>query len=132
MITGLQEALPKSIGLLPFDRGVTGCMRLVKVQLSWGRKSELEVEVLRGINETGSVLYWMGLLHIVLFHDNSVFVFLLGISSMRQLYDRWANFSENGGESPVVNLFKSSTAAFVSNPRFLYLPCAADLLYKAN
>ncbi|KAB2005531.1 hypothetical protein ERO13_D11G253675v2 [Gossypium hirsutum] len=66
MITGLQEALPKSIGLLPFDRGVTGCMRLVKVQLSWGRKSELEVEVLRGINETGSVLYWMGLLHIVL------------------------------------------------------------------
>lgn len=24
MITGLQEALPKSIGLLPFDGGVTG------------------------------------------------------------------------------------------------------------
>ncbi|CAB4315793.1 unnamed protein product [Prunus armeniaca] len=30
LITGLQEALPKSIGLLPFDGGVTGCMRLVK------------------------------------------------------------------------------------------------------
>ena len=24
MVTGLQEALPKSIGLLPFDGGVTG------------------------------------------------------------------------------------------------------------
>lgn len=24
MITGLQEALPKSIGLIPFDSGVTG------------------------------------------------------------------------------------------------------------
>jgi len=24
MITGLQESLPKSIGLLPFDGGVTG------------------------------------------------------------------------------------------------------------
>ncbi|MBA0832907.1 hypothetical protein Goarm_017263 [Gossypium armourianum] len=41
-------------------------MRLVKEQLSWGRNSELKVEVLRGINETGSVLYWMGLLDIVL------------------------------------------------------------------
>ncbi|MBA0618774.1 hypothetical protein Godav_028072 [Gossypium davidsonii] len=123
MITGMQEALPKSIELLPFDRGVIGFMRLVKVQLSWGRKSELKVEVLRGINETGSVLYWMGLLDIVLvssrilkragyhtFHANST---LVGLAS----WCRWANFSQNGGESPVVNLFKSSTAAIVSNPR---------------
>ncbi|MBA0843565.1 hypothetical protein Goarm_000742 [Gossypium armourianum] len=66
MITGLQETLPKSIGLLPFDGGVTGCMRLVKEQLSWGTKSELKAEVLRGIKEIGSVLYWMGLLDIVL------------------------------------------------------------------
>jgi hypothetical protein len=30
MITGLQEALPKSIGLLPFDGGVTGT-RLLQI-----------------------------------------------------------------------------------------------------
>lgn len=29
LITGLQEALPKSIGLLPFDGGVTGTWLLI-------------------------------------------------------------------------------------------------------
>lgn len=41
-------------------------MRLVKEQLSWGTKSQLKTEVLRGIKEIGSVLYWLGLLDIVL------------------------------------------------------------------
>ena len=130
MITGLQEALPKSIGLLPFDGGVTGifycrislfegcgvgmgkevsapalpncipilvsiledeecgvgllvsvipsiqikninttytgCMRHIKEQLNWTSKTELKQEVLQGIKEIGSILYWMGLLDIVL------------------------------------------------------------------
>ena len=43
-----------------------GCLRLVKEHLNWGSKSELKAEVLRGIKEIGSVLYWMGLLDIVL------------------------------------------------------------------
>ncbi|KAI7997259.1 Protein PIR [Camellia lanceoleosa] len=50
MITGLQDALPKSIGQATFDGGAT----------------ELKADVLRGIKEIGSVLYWMGLLDIVL------------------------------------------------------------------
>lgn len=41
-------------------------MRLVKEQLNWGTKSQLKAEVLRGIKEIGSVLYWLGLLDIVL------------------------------------------------------------------
>ena len=41
-------------------------MRLVKENLNWGTKSELKSEALRGIKEIGSVLYWMGLLDIVL------------------------------------------------------------------
>ena len=96
MISGLQEALPKSIGLLSFDGGVAGsckiqfllffffcvvcifhvrpmllccllgCMRLIREQLNWGTKAELKTEVLRGIKEIGSVIYTMGLLDIVL------------------------------------------------------------------
>jgi predicted Fe-S protein YdhL (DUF1289 family) len=57
----------------------TGCMRVVKENLNWGTKSELKAKVLRGIKEIGSVLYWMGLLDIVLvsilvssFHDISL------------------------------------------------------------
>ena len=35
MITGLQEALPKSIGLLPFDAGVTGMVALFFFVYTW-------------------------------------------------------------------------------------------------
>ncbi|KAE8719238.1 Oxysterol-binding protein-related protein 2A [Hibiscus syriacus] len=142
MITGLQEALPKSIGLLPFDGGVTGCMRLVKEQLSWGTKPELKAEVLCGIKEIGSVLYWVGLLYIVLreldtthFMQTTAWLGLLSGADGQTLY------SQNGGDNLVANLFKSSTAAMVSNPRCpnpasLYTMSkqaeAVDLLYMAN
>ncbi|KAE8707975.1 Oxysterol-binding protein-related protein 1D [Hibiscus syriacus] len=142
MITGLQEALPKSIGLLPSDGGVTGCMRLVKEQLSWGTKPELKAEVLRRIKEIGSVLYWVGLLYIVLreldtthFMQTTAWLGLLSGADGQTLY------SQNGGDSPVANLFKSSTAAMVSNPRCPNLASlytmskqaeAVDLLYMAN
>ncbi|GKV07514.1 hypothetical protein SLEP1_g19277 [Rubroshorea leprosula] len=142
MITGLQEALPKSVGLLPFDGGVSGCVRLVKEQLNWGKKSELKGEVLRGIKEIGSVLYWMGLLDIVLreldtthFMQTAPWLGLIPGADVQILQ------SQDGGDSPVVNLFKSTTAAIVSNPRcsnptsFYTISKqaeAADLLYKAN
>lgn len=44
----------------------TGSMRLVKELLNWGTKSEIKSQILRGIKEIGSVIYWMGLLDIVL------------------------------------------------------------------
>ena len=43
-----------------------GCKRLVKEHLKWQSKSELKAEVILGIKEIGSILYWMGLLDIVL------------------------------------------------------------------
>ncbi|KAK8541925.1 hypothetical protein V6N13_137495 [Hibiscus sabdariffa] len=142
MITGLQEALPKSIGLLPFDGGVTGCMRLVKEQLSWGAKSELKAEVLRGIKEIGSALYWMGLLDIVLRElDTTHFMQTAPWLGLVPGADGQILHSQNGGDSPVVNLFKSATSAMVLNPRcpnptsFYTMSKqaeAADLLYKAN
>ncbi|VFQ87435.1 unnamed protein product [Cuscuta campestris] len=76
MIIGLQEALPKSIGLLPFDGGVAGCMRYAKDILNcWQSKSELKAKILCGIKEIGSVLYCMGLLDIVLVSLPSRLVF---------------------------------------------------------
>ncbi|KAB2629927.1 protein PIR [Pyrus ussuriensis x Pyrus communis] len=142
MITGLQEALPKSIGLLPFDGGVTGCMRLVKEQLSWGTKSQLKSEVLRGIKEIGSVLYWLGLLDIVLREtDTTHFMQTAPWLGLLPGADGQILHSQDGGESPIVNLFKSATSVIVSNPgcrnptSFHILSKqaeAADLLYKAN
>lgn len=142
MITGLQEALPKSIGLLPFDGGVTGCMRLVKEHLKWQLKSELKGEVLRGIKEVGSALYWMGLLDIALREvDTTHFTQLAPWLGLIPGADGQILQSEEEGDSPVVSLFKSLTAATVSNsgplnPTSFHTISkqaeAADLLYKAN
>ncbi|XP_021643209.2 protein PIR isoform X3 [Hevea brasiliensis] len=142
MITGLQEALPKSIGLLPFDGGVAGCMRLTKENLNWGTKSELKAEVLRGIKEIGSVLYWMGLLDSVLREvDTTHFMQTAPWLGLLPGVDGQILHSQDGRDSPLVNLFKSSIAAIVSNPgcpnpsSFFTMSKqaeAADLLYKAN
>ncbi|CAL5364883.1 unnamed protein product [Camellia sinensis] len=142
MITGLQDALPKSIGLLPFDGGVTGCLRLVKEHLNWGSKSELKAEVLRGIKEIGSVLYWMGLLDIVLREvDITHFMQTAPWLGLIPGADGQILQSQDGGDSPIVTLFKSATSAAVSNPGFSNPTAfytiskqaeAADLLYKAN
>ncbi|PSR92943.1 Protein PIR like [Actinidia chinensis var. chinensis] len=142
MIIGLQEALPKSIGLLPFDGGVTGCLRLVKEHLNWGSKSELKAEILRGIKEIGSVLYWMGLLDIALREvDTTHFMQTAPWLGLIPGADGQILQSQEGGDSPIVTLFNSATAATVSNPG-LSNPTsfytiskqaeAADLLYKAN
>lgn len=142
MITGLQESLPKSIGLLPFDGGVTGCMRLVRENLNWGSKPELKSEVLRGIKEIGSVLYWMGLLDIVLREvDTTHFMQTAPWLGLIPGVDGQILQGQDCGDSPVVTLFKSATAAIVSNPGCLDPTSfhtlskqaeAADLLCKAN
>ncbi|XP_059628581.1 protein PIR isoform X2 [Cornus florida] len=117
MITGLQEALPKSIGLLSFDAGVTGCSRLVKEHLNWGSKSELKAEVLRGIKEIGSILYLMGLLDIVLREvDTTHFMQTAPWLGLIPGADGQILQSQEGAESPIVTLFKSATASTVSNP----------------
>lgn len=142
MITGLQEALPKSVGLLPFDGGVTGCMRHIKGQLNWTSKTELKEEVLQGIKEIGSILYGMSLLDIVLREvDTTRFMQLAPWLGLVPNADGQILQSQGEGESPVVNLLKSTTAAIVSNPNcsnptsFYTMSKqaeAADLLYKAN
>lgn len=74
-----------------FNSPFTGCMRLVKEQLNWGTKSELKAEVLHGIKEIGSILYWMGLLDIVLVSvlNSSSKWLCLGISNWSKCSSIW-------------------------------------------
>ncbi|VFQ78892.1 unnamed protein product [Cuscuta campestris] len=143
MIIGLQEALPKSIGLLPFDGGVAGCMRYAKDILNcWQSKSELKAKILCGIKEIGSVLYCMGLLDIVLREvDTCNFLQTAPWLGLIPGTDGQMTQSQEGADSPMVTLFKSATAATVSSPSCLSSTSfsmlskqaeAADLLYKAN
>ncbi|XP_071924433.1 protein PIR-like isoform X1 [Coffea arabica] len=143
MVTGLQEALPKSIGLLSFDGGVTGCMRIIKEHLNcWQSKTEIKAEVFHGIKEVGSVLYWMGLLDIVLREVDTInFMQTAPWLGLIPGTDGQILQSEEAGESPIVTLFKSTSAAVLSDPGCLNPKSfqtisrqaeAADLLYKAN
>ncbi|KAL5699020.1 hypothetical protein ACHQM5_029980 [Ranunculus cassubicifolius] len=135
MITGLQEALPKSIGLLPFDGGVAGCQRIVKEHLNWGSKSELKAEVLHGIKEIGSVLCWMSLLDIVLREiDTTNFMQTAPWLGLIPGNDGQILHSQESGDSPLVSLFKSAAIALNSTSFHTMSKQseAADLLYKAN
>ncbi|KAL2538706.1 Protein PIR [Forsythia ovata] len=143
MIAGLQEALPKSIGLLPFDGGVAGCMRIVKEHLiCWHSKSELKAEALRGIKEIGSVLYWMSLLDIAMREvDTSQFLQTAPWLGLIPGADGQILQSQDGDDSPIVTLFKSVAAVTSSNLHFSNPSVfrvlsrqaeAADLLYKTN
>lgn len=142
MITGLQEAMPKSIGLLPFDGGVSGCIRIVQEHLNcWQSKSDLKLEALRGIKEIGSVLYWMSLLDIVLREvDTSQFMQTAPWLGVTPGVDGQAIQFQDGEDSPIISLFKSIVVRTASNPslsnssfRVLSRQAeAADLLYKSN
>ncbi|XP_074559467.1 protein PIR [Curcuma longa] len=140
-IAGLQEALPKSINLLSFDGGVAGCQKFIHEQLTWGARSELKTEVLHGLKEIGSALYWLSLLDIVLrqtdtvqFMQTAIWLGLLPGS------DGEVKKPDNS-DTPLVNLFKNVASAVVSNPSclnpssFLIMSKqaeAADLLYKSK
>ncbi|XP_051139424.1 protein PIR [Andrographis paniculata] len=143
LITALQEALPKSIGLLPFDGGVSGCVRVVQEHLNcWQSKLDVKIEALRGIKEIGSILYWMSLLDIVLREvDTSQFMQTAPWLGLIPGGDGQIVQYQDGEDSPIISLFKSVAAAIASNPgisnplsfRVLSRQAeAADLLYKSN
>ncbi|PHT83702.1 hypothetical protein T459_12145 [Capsicum annuum] len=94
------------------------CMRLAKEHLScWHSKSELKAEVLCGIKEIGSVLYWMGLLDIVLREvDTRHFMQTAPWLGLIPGADGQILHSQEEGDSPMVTLFKSATTATMSDP----------------
>lgn len=140
-IAGLQEALPKSIGLLPFDGGVAGCQKIIHEQLTWDIKSELKADVLHGLKEIGSAIYWMGLLDLVLREgDTTRFMQMAPWLGVIPGIDGQVKVAKSSN-SPIVDLFKSATTVIVRNPACTSPSCfltmskqaeATDILYKTN
>ncbi|VAI09806.1 unnamed protein product [Triticum turgidum subsp. durum] len=140
-VTGLQEALPKSIGLLPFDGGIAGCQKIIHEILTWEAKSDVKIEVLHDLKEIGSALYWMSLLDIVLRQiDTTQFMQSapwLGLVPGSDGQVKHA-YSDN---TPFTTLLSAATSAVASSPACAnpssYLVMskqaeAASLLYKSN
>ncbi|CAA6666502.1 unnamed protein product [Spirodela intermedia] len=139
-VNGLQEALPKSIGLLPFDGGISGCQKIIHDQLAWGSKSELKMDVLHGLKEIGSVLYWMGLLDIVLREADTVqFMQTAPWLGLIPGSDEQIKQAQDARDSPLIHLFKTATSAIKESKKntdasyFVTMSKqaeAADLLYR--
>uniref|UniRef100_A0ACD5WRT9 Uncharacterized protein n=1 Tax=Avena sativa TaxID=4498 RepID=A0ACD5WRT9_AVESA len=140
-ITALQEALPKSIGLLSFDGGIAGCQKIIHEILTWEAKSDVKTEVLHDLKEIGSALYWMSLMDIVLRQiDTTQFMQSapwLGLVPGNDGQVKYAN-SDN---TPFTTLLNAATNAVASSPAcsnpssFLVMSKqaeAASLLYKSN
>ncbi|CAM0870708.1 unnamed protein product [Alopecurus aequalis] len=140
-ITALQEALPKSIGLLSFDGGIAGCQKIIHEILTWEAKSDEKIEVLHDLKEIGSALYWMSLLDIVVRQiDTTQFMQSapwLGLVPGNDGQVKQAN-SEN---TPFTTLLSAAINAVASSPAcsnpssFLVMSKqaeAASLLYKSN
>ncbi|KAF7045827.1 hypothetical protein CFC21_054895 [Triticum aestivum] len=140
-VTGLQEALPKSIGLLSFDGGISGCQKIIHEILTWEAKLDVKVEVLHDLKEIGSALYWMSLLDIVLRQiDTTQFMQSapwLGLVPGNDGQVKHA-YSDN---TPFTTLLSAATSAVASspacaNPSSYFVMSkqaeAASLLYKSN
>ncbi|XP_068666012.1 protein PIR [Aristolochia californica] len=141
-VKGLQEAFPKSIGLLPFDGGVGGCQKFVQEQLNWGSKSDIKAEVMHDLKEIGSAIYWMGLLDTVMRQvETTQYMQIAPWLGLIPGTDEQVHQAQDSRNSPLVSLFKSATAAVLSNPEcsnrssFFTISKqaeAADVLYRTN
>lgn len=137
----LQEDLPKSIGLLPFDGGVAGCQKMIQELLTWAAKSELKAEMLHSLKEVGSALYWISLLDLVQREIDTV-QFIQTAPWLGLVSGRDGQIKEvDTGNSPLVSLFRAAKTAVLSNatcqnPNSFDAMSkqaeAADLIYKKN
>ncbi|KAG8073434.1 hypothetical protein GUJ93_ZPchr0006g43364 [Zizania palustris] len=140
-ITALQEALPKSIGLLSFDGGIAGCQKIIHEILTWEAKSEVKNEVLHDLKEIGSALYWMSLLDIVLRQiDTTQFMQSAPWLGLVPGNDGQVKHAYPDS-TPFTTLLSAATNAVASSPAcpnpssFLVMAKqaeAASLLYKSN
>jgi cytoplasmic FMR1 interacting protein len=140
-ITALQEALPKSIGLLSFDGGIAGCQKIIHEILTWEAKSEVKTEVLHDLKEIGSALYWMSILDIVLRQiDTTQFMQSAPWLGLVPGNDGQVKHAYSDS-TPFTILLSAATNAVTSSPAcpnpstFLVMSKqaeAASLLYKSN
>ncbi|KAJ4753442.1 Cytoplasmic FMR1-interacting protein [Rhynchospora pubera] len=140
-VAGLQEALPKAVGLLPFDGGVAGCQKFINEILTWEEKTELRTEVLRDLKEIGNALYWISLLDIALRElDTAQFMQTASWLGAIPGTDSQIKLAYTG-HTPLTILLNSAANAVISNPAFpnpsslLVMSKqaeAASLLYKSN
>ncbi|XP_057867272.2 protein PIR isoform X2 [Cryptomeria japonica] len=117
-VTELQESLPKSMGLLSFDGGVAGCLKVIQEQITWVSSYQRKGEVLHCLKEIGTMVSCMSLLDTVLREvETTQFMQIapwLGILPGKD--GQAQQILAEDGNSPVISLFKSATNAVISLP----------------
>jgi cytoplasmic FMR1 interacting protein len=58
----LRGLMPKAITIPPHDEGVEGNLKHFVEQLQWATNFDIRKQMLQGLKEIGSIIFWMSLL----------------------------------------------------------------------
>jgi len=142
-IEEMRNSMPKAIAIPSHDWGVEGCLRNFSEQLQWAGSYDGLLDVLQGLKEIGSLIFWMSLLDTVMRQTETVHfmqvVPWLGVVPNKD--GQLQQLLADDNYSPLVSLFKQATEEVLSHPGCLnnaaFVSMAkqaevADILYMNN
>jgi cytoplasmic FMR1 interacting protein len=65
-IQEMRDSMPKAIAIPSHDWGGEGCLRNFSEQLQWAGSYDGLLDMLQGLKEIGSLIFWMSLLDTVM------------------------------------------------------------------
>lgn len=142
-VEDLRELMPKAISLPPYDAGVEESLNHFTEQLQWAVNYDGRPEMLQGLKEIGSLIFWMSLLDTAMRETETVH-FMQVVPWLGVVPNKDGQLQQllcDDNYSPVVSLFKEATSEVlystsrVNCPAFLSMAKQAevvDILYMNN
>nr|PNR59501.1 hypothetical protein PHYPA_002292 [Physcomitrium patens] len=142
-VEDLRDLMPKAISLPPYDAGVEGSLNHFTEQLQWAVNYDGRPEMLQGLKEIGSLIFWMSLLDTAMRETETVH-FMQVVPWLGVVPNKDGQLQQllcDDNYSPVVSLFKEATdevlysTSRVNGPAFQSMAKQAevvDILYMNN
>ncbi|CAM6019075.1 unnamed protein product [Sphagnum balticum] len=140
----LRELMPKAITIPPHGQGVEGTLKHFMEQLQWATNFDGRQQMLQGLKEIGSVIFWMSLLDTAMRETETVH-FMQVVPWLGVVPNKAGQLQQllcDDNYSPLVSLFKEATHEILANPAstlnansFLSMSKQAevvDILYMNN
>ncbi|CAK9264816.1 unnamed protein product [Sphagnum jensenii] len=144
--TGVEELrglMPKAITIPPHDEGVEGNLKHFVEQLQWATNFDIRKQMLQGLKEIGSIIFWMSLLDTAMRETETV-RFMQVVPWLGVVPNKAGQLQQllcDDNFSPLVSLFKNATNEILKNPDCLNSKAfvsmskqaeVADILYMNN
>jgi cytoplasmic FMR1 interacting protein len=135
--------MPKAITIPPHDEGVEGNLKHFVEQLQWATNFDIRKQMLQGLKEIGSIIFWMSLLDTAMRETETV-RFMQVVPWLGVVPNKAGQLQQllcDDNFSPLVSLFKNATNEILKNPDCLNSKAfvsmskqaeVADILYMNN